>query len=123
MKEILTEVNLDSTNKSNHSLRATAISRLYQGHVPEKLIMERSGHLTRDGLGSYECTTPAQEKSLCNILAKPGSSSITSEQPAIVNTSKVEDSLATSHEESSSHQDVKQEGDSSAAEELKKATN
>ncbi len=40
LKQILAEANIDTTNKSNHSLRATAISRMYQRSVPEKLIME-----------------------------------------------------------------------------------
>ena len=60
---------IDSANKSNHSLRATAISRMYQRNVPEKLIMERSGHLSRDGVMSYERTTTAQQKALCATLS------------------------------------------------------
>lgn len=111
LKEMFSVAGLDTANKSNHSLRATAISRLYQGHVPEKLIMEHSGHLSRDGISSYERTTPAQEKFLSDILAKPGSS--TSKQPVIDDSQKMD----LSHGESSG---VKQENDSSAAEELKK---
>ena len=68
LKRIMDDANLDSAKKSNHSLRATAISRMYQSNVPEKLIMERSGHLSRECLTSYECTTPAQQKALCSTL-------------------------------------------------------
>ena len=69
LKQILTEASVDTTNKSNHSLRATAISRMYQKNVPEKLIMERSGHISREGVTSYERTTPAQQKAVCKMLS------------------------------------------------------
>ena len=45
LKSIFNEAGLDSHNVSNHSLRATSISRLYRASIPEKVIMERSGHL------------------------------------------------------------------------------
>ena len=47
----------DPKNVSNHSLRATSISRLYRASIPENVIMERSGHLSTDGVRSYECTS------------------------------------------------------------------
>ena len=43
---------LASEGIHNHSLRATGISRSYNGGVPEKLIMERSGHLSISGVRS-----------------------------------------------------------------------
>ena len=33
-------------NKSNHTLRATGATELYQAGVPEKVIQERTGHLS-----------------------------------------------------------------------------
>ncbi len=69
LKQILAEANIDTSNRSNHSLRATAISRMYQRNVPEKLIMERSGHLSREGLTPYERTTAAQQKAVCRTLS------------------------------------------------------
>ena len=50
LKAIFTCAGLDYTNKSNHSLRAMSISRMYEASVPEKIIMERSGHLSKDGV-------------------------------------------------------------------------
>ena len=35
---------------------------------PEKLIMERSEHLSRDGVASYKCTTPVQQRAVCSTL-------------------------------------------------------
>ena len=46
VKEMLATAGIDGAHLSNHSLRATGISRLYNSGVPEKLIMERSGHLS-----------------------------------------------------------------------------
>ena len=74
LKETMPEAKIDATSKSNHSLRATAISCTYHKDVPEKLIMERSSHLSREGLASYEHTTPAQQKAGCSTLSSAWSS-------------------------------------------------
>ena len=68
MKRMLTSSGIDSTGKSNHSLRATAISRMFQSNVPQKVIKKRSGHLTKEGLASYEWTTAQQQKAVCKVL-------------------------------------------------------
>ena len=60
LKTILIDANINAEKRSNHSLQAAAISRMYEKNVPEKLIMERSGHLSREGVNSYEHTTSAQ---------------------------------------------------------------
>ena len=39
--------------KTNHSLRATSASRLYQTGVDEQLVMERTGHRSLTGVRSY----------------------------------------------------------------------
>ena len=52
LKSIFNQAGLDSHNVSNHSLRATSISRHYRASIPEKVIMERSGHLSTDGVRS-----------------------------------------------------------------------
>ena len=44
-----------------------------KGGVPEKLIMERSGHLSTAGVRSYERTTPEQKKVVSDLLAKVSS--------------------------------------------------
>ena len=68
LKEILKEGGINVENKSNHSLRSTAISRMYENKVPAKLIMERSGRLSVGGLLSYERTTLAQKIAVCDTL-------------------------------------------------------
>ncbi len=54
--------------KTNHSLRATGATRLFESNVPEKLIQERTGHRTTDALRKYERTSMAQEKAVSKIL-------------------------------------------------------
>ena len=62
LKTMFADAGIDSTNKSNHSLRATAISRMMDKQIPSKVIMERSGHLSKDGLLPYERTTSIQQQ-------------------------------------------------------------
>ena len=69
LKDILKDAGIDYANKSNHSLRATSISRMYQNNVPEKLIMQRSGHLSKEGLMSYQRSSAQQLKSVCTALS------------------------------------------------------
>ena len=39
--------------------------------VPEKQIMERSGHLSKEGVRSYERTSTEQIQSICKTLVAP----------------------------------------------------
>ena len=64
-----TMAGLTTERKTNHSLRVTSISRMFQAKVPEKIIMERSGHLTKEGVRSYEHTTNDQTREVCDKLS------------------------------------------------------
>ena len=46
--------------KTNHSLRATGATRLFEANMPEKLIQERTGHRSTAALRQYEHTTVQQ---------------------------------------------------------------
>ena len=54
--------------KTNHSLRATATSRLYHSGVDEQLVMERTGHRSLEGVRSYKRTSDTQREALSDIL-------------------------------------------------------
>ena len=54
--------------KTNHSLRATAATRLYQSGVDEQLVMERMGHRSIDGIRSYKRTADFQRENISDIL-------------------------------------------------------
>ena len=71
MKEIVELAGLKSEAVSNHSLQATGISRLSAAEVPDKLIMERSGHLSAEGVHSYKRNTVQQEKAVSSLLSSP----------------------------------------------------
>jgi len=54
--------------KTNHSLRATAATRLYQSGVDEQMIMEKTGHRSLDGIRSYKRTSDEQRETLSDIM-------------------------------------------------------
>ena len=56
-------------NKTNHSLRATGATILFNAEVPEKLIQERTGHRSINALRQYERTTPAQQQDVSRIVS------------------------------------------------------
>ena len=57
--------------QDNHSLRATATSRLYHSRVDEQLVMERTGHKSMDGVCSYKRTSDQQREVLSDIAPTP----------------------------------------------------
>ncbi len=67
-------------HKTNHSLRATGASELFEAGVPEKIIQQRTGHRSLDALRIYERTTIQQHQAVSNIL---GSHSKTSYSDAL----------------------------------------
>ena len=54
--------------KTNHSLRVTTATRLYQAGVDEQLIMERTGHRSLDGVRCYKRTSEEQRVALSDIV-------------------------------------------------------
>ena len=54
--------------KTNHSLRATAVTCLFHAGVDEQLIMERTGHKSLDGVRSYKRTSAQQQSALSDII-------------------------------------------------------
>ena len=63
--------------KTNHSLRATVTSRLYQAGVDEQLVMERTGHRSVEGVRSSKRTSDDQRMALSDILNKRPRSNVT----------------------------------------------
>lgn len=49
--------------KTNHSLRVTTATRLFQSGADEQLIMERTGHRSTDGVRAYKrsCLEQAEQ--------------------------------------------------------------
>ena len=55
--------------KTNHSLRATAATRLYASGIDEQLVMERTGHRSLEGIRSYKRTSDEQREAVSDILS------------------------------------------------------
>ena len=55
--------------KTNHSLRATGVSKLYEAGVSEKFIQERSGHSTLCGPQQYKFSTVGQHEMVSQIIS------------------------------------------------------
>ena len=58
-------------NKSNHSLRAYAATELFQAGIPEKVIQDRTGHRSLDGLRKYERISEKQKEEALCVAPKP----------------------------------------------------
>ena len=56
-------------HKTNHSLRATGASELFEAGVPEKIIKERTGHRSLEALRLYERTTSNQHQAVSKVLS------------------------------------------------------
>ena len=54
--------------KTNHSLRVTSATRLFQSGVDEQLIMSHTGHRSVDGVRSYKRVCEDQKKSVSDVL-------------------------------------------------------
>ena len=68
VQKMCTEAKIEGC-KTNHSLRATAATQMFQQGAPEKLIQERTGHRSLEGLRSYERCSENQHRALSIVLS------------------------------------------------------
>ena len=54
--------------KTNHSLRVTSATRLFQSGIDEQLIMSHTGHRSVDGVRSYKRISEEQKKTISSVL-------------------------------------------------------
>ena len=66
-------------NKTN-PLHATGASTLFQAGVPEKIIQQRSGHLSLHGLRHYKHVTAEQQLTVCHVLSSSENTTFISER-------------------------------------------
>ena len=57
--------------KTNHSLRRTAATRLFQAGCDEQLIMDATGHRSTDGVREYKEVHLDQRKTLSDVIQNP----------------------------------------------------
>ena len=72
VKDMCAEVGI-AGRKTNHSLRTTGATELFQAHVPERLIQQRTGHRSMEALRVYERTTGEQHRTISAILSSSNS--------------------------------------------------
>ena len=68
LKTMLINANVNAEKGSNHSLRATAISRMYHNNVLKNSLW-RDHVIYQEKVSSYEHTTQVQQKAVCNTLS------------------------------------------------------
>ena len=74
LKEVVSSIPAKSgvsVHYTNHCLLATAMTRMFNQGVPEKLIAEKSGHRSLEALRCYEHTSVAQERAAGEKIANP----------------------------------------------------
>ena len=82
LKNMLSELSRMSgvgVHYTNHSLRATSITRMFNNGIPEKVIAETSGHKSAKALQCYERTSSVQQQAVTasiNVDANPESSHV-----------------------------------------------
>ena len=54
--------------KTNHSLRVSGATSLFEAGVPERVIQQRTGHRSLQSLRMYERVSDGQEKAVSRIL-------------------------------------------------------
>ena len=71
LKGILPDLSAKSdigVHYTNHSLRATAITRMFNSGIPEKVIAENSGHRSTKALRCYERTSQKQQQTVTSVV-------------------------------------------------------
>ena len=58
---------------TNHSIRATAVTRMYESGLTEKMIMKRSGHRSTDGVRAYQREDASAQIKVSNALTSSSS--------------------------------------------------
>ena len=87
VKSMFSEANI-AGDFTNHSLRATGATELFQSETPEKVIQDITGHRSVSTLHQYERVGDVQKKAACNILTGATAQSYPKEIEMVNNTEK-----------------------------------
>ena len=63
-------------NFTNHSLRATCATQLYDAGVPEAVVQKQTEHKSVEALRLYERVTPKQQQLVSSIISPPADQNI-----------------------------------------------
>ena len=96
LKKMCNDAHMEG-NFTNHSLRATGATLLFDAGVPEMIVQKRTGHKSLDALRTYVRITPRQELEVAQILSNP---TVVSSTPPQEHANISEEFSVTSEEES-----------------------
>ena len=94
VKTLLSDAKIDGYF-TNHSLRHTGGSRLFQAGVDRKLVKEVTGHRS-DAVDCYQVTSECQREMLSNIIGGPKCANIVESEEKVKNTSGITEGDGTS---------------------------
>ena len=53
---------------TNHSLRCSCATTLYDNNIPEQVIQDTTGHRSVEGVRAYKCTSSAMKRKMSAVL-------------------------------------------------------
>ena len=68
VKNMMADASINGKKYTNHSLRATGATALFDAGVPEAIIQKRSGHCSTKTLKMYKRVIPDQDLAVSKIL-------------------------------------------------------
>ena len=68
VKSMFAAAGISGGRQTNHSLRATGVSKMFAKGVPEMLVQERTAHLSLEALSVYERPTTSQLKAVSSVI-------------------------------------------------------
>ena len=92
--------------KTNHSLRVTGATTMYNSGVPEREIQERTGHRSLEALRTYEHTGEQQHQAVSNMLSSTVERPYTSHLSAVCRASTSRQIIHSSSVSSQSHSSI-----------------
>ena len=94
LKQMCQDAGIDG-RYSNHSLRAAGATTMFQAGVPEKLMQQRTGHRSIEGLRRYERTSETQLVDISNVVANNEAAATSSVAPPEKNVVPVQENSCT----------------------------
>ena len=71
VKRMCVDAGIEHDHKSNHSLRATGATAMFQSNAPEEIIQKTTGHRSIEALRTYERISTDQHKEVTKVLLQP----------------------------------------------------
>jgi len=107
---------------TNHSLKASATTRMYDTQLDEATIMSRTGHRSVDGIRTYKRTTAVLQE-LSSAILNGTTSRNTKEESTVMEVKDTEEALIDAKEEKTTAEVKDKNSTREAKEETRRYTN